>query len=194
MGIDYISYMVHQLVDVNKADDTAEEARYIVRQNHQITDPAKDDFRTVTMIEALKSLATVTNAVTWLLLGIVIISLIVGGVGVMNIMYVMVTERTAEIGLRKAVGATTRDILLQFLIESIMMTLLGGAVGIALGWGAAYLIAVVARNYGLAWEFVIPLRAYVVALCFSAVFGVLFGLYPARQAAKLDPIEALRNE
>ncbi len=194
MGVDYISYMVHQLKDVSKGDDTAEEARFIVRQNHQITNPDKDDFRVVTMIEALKSLQTVTNAVTWLLIGIVAISLIVGGVGVMNIMYVVVTERTAEIGLRKAVGATFRDIMRQFLVESVMITLLGGVIGVALGWGASYLIAITAKNYGLVWQFIIPAQAYVVALCFSAVFGVLFGLYPARQAAKLDPIEALRNE
>ncbi len=194
MGVDYITYMVHQLVDPNLAYDTAEEARFIIRQDHQITDPAKDDFRTVTMIEALANLKTATNAVTWLLLGIVIISLIVGGVGVMNIMYVVVSERTAEIGLRKAVGATFRDIMLQFLVESVMITLLGGIVGIALGLGFAYLIAIGAKSYGLAWEFSVPTIAYVVALGFSLVFGVLFGLYPARQAAHLDPIEALRNE
>jgi putative ABC transport system permease protein len=194
MGIDYINYMVHQLVSLDRADDTAEEARYIVRQNHDITDPDKDDFRVTTMIEAMKSMKTVTNAVTWLLLGIVIISLVVGGVGVMNIMYVVVSERTSEIGLRKAVGATFRDIMLQFLVESIMITLLGGIIGVALGYGMAYLIAIGARNFGLAWEFVVPLKAYIVAIGFSIIFGIAFGLYPARQAARLDPIEALRNE
>jgi putative ABC transport system permease protein len=194
MGVDYITYMVHQLKNPNLALDTAEEARYIIRLNHGITNPDKDDFRTVTMIEALATLKTVTDALTYLLLAIIIISLLVGGVGVMNIMYVVVSERTAEIGLRKAVGATFKDIMLQFLVESIMITLLGGIIGIALGWGLAYLIAVVAKNYGLAWQFTVPLQAYLVALGFSLVFGVLFGLYPARQAAKLDPIEALRNE
>jgi len=194
MGINHIMYMVHQLKDVDLAFDTAEEARYIVRQNHDITNPDKDDFRVVTMIESLAMLKTVTNAITWLLIGIVAISLVVGGVGVMNIMYVVVSERTSEIGLRKAVGATFRDIMLQFLIESVLITLLGGIIGIALGIGASYLIAVGARNYGLAWKFIVPLKAYIVAIGFSTVFGVLFGLYPARQAARLDPIEALRNE
>ena len=194
MGIDYISYMVHQLKNQNLGLDTAEEARYIIRQNHNITNPDKDDFRVVTMQESLDTLKTVTGAITLLLLGIVIISLIVGGVGVMNIMYVVVTERTSEIGLRKAVGATFRDIMLQFLVESVMITLLGGVIGVAVGIGISYLIAWGATSYGLAWTLSIPLKAYIVALGFSAIFGVLFGLYPARQAAHLDPIEALRNE
>lgn len=194
MGIDYIAYMVHQLVDPDLAFDTAEEARYIIRQEHGISNPDKDDFRVSTMIEALDTLKTVTNALTWLLLGIVIISLVVGGVGVMNIMYVVVSERTAEIGLRKAVGATFRDIMLQFLVESVMITVLGGVIGVVLGWAVAYVIAIGAGNFGLAWEFVVPLKAYAVAAGFSVLFGVLFGLYPARQAARLDPIEALRNE
>jgi len=194
MGVDYISYMVHQLVKTDSALDTAEEARFLIRQNHRITNPDRDDFRVVTMTEALDSLRAVTNAVTWLLLGIVIISLIVGGVGVMNVMYVVVSERTAEIGLRKAVGATTTDILLQFLIESVMVTLLGGMIGTALGWLASYAVAFGADRFGLDWKFVIPAQAYITAFIFSLVCGVLFGLYPARAAAKLDPIEALRNE
>lgn len=194
MGINHIMYMVHQLKNVDLALDTAEEARYIIRANHGITNPDKDDFRVVTMIESMATLKTITGAITLLLLGIVAISLVVGGVGVMNIMYVIVTERTAEIGLRKAVGATFRDIMLEFLIESAMITLLGGLIGIGLGIGLSYLISIIATSFGLDWQFIIPIRAYVVSIIFSLVFGVLFGLYPARQAARLDPIEALRNE
>jgi putative ABC transport system permease protein len=194
MGINHIMYMVHQLNNVDLALDTAEEARYILRERHGITNPDKDDFRVVTMIESMDTLKTITGAITLLLLGIVAISLIVGGVGVMNIMYVIVSERTAEIGLRKAVGATFYDVMSQFLVESVMITTLGGIVGVGLGIGLSFLISLVATSFGLEWQFIIPLRAYVVAGLFSLVFGVLFGLYPARQAARLDPIEALRNE
>lgn len=112
----------------------------------------------------------------------------------MNIMYVIVSERTAEIGLRKAVGATYNQIMQQFLLESILITLIGGIVGTLIGVALSWLIAVGATAYGLAWQFIIPLKAFVVAFLFSVIFGVVFGLYPARRAAKLDPIEALRSE
>lgn len=113
----------------------------------------------------------------------------------MNIMYVVVTERTAEIGLRKAVGAKYNDIMMQFLVESILITLLGGLIGILIGVGVSGLIAVVASQaLNLGWKFVVPARAFVVSIIFSAVFGVVFGVYPARKAAKLDPIDALRKE
>jgi len=194
MGVDYVAMIVHQLKDVSKGEDTAEEIRYIMRQNHDISDPDKDDFRTVTMVEALSTMKTVTGAITLLLLAIVAISLIVGGVGIMNIMYVIVTERTAEIGLRKAVGASFRQIMTQFLTESALITLIGGIIGISLGILLSWFIALGAQAYGLDWRFIIPLRAYVVSLAFSLIFGILFGLFPARKAAKLDPIEALRTE
>ena len=159
-----------------------------------MTDTSKDDFRVVTMEESLGVLDTITGAITLMLLAIVAISLVVGGVGVMNIMYVIITERTAEIGLRKAVGAKCNDIMLQFLIESLIITLIGAAVGVLAGSGASYLISLGANYYGLDWKFLVPLKAYYVALAFAVVFGLGFGVYPARQAARLDPIEALRQE
>ena len=143
----------------------------------------------------MATLDTITNALTFLLLAIVAISLVVGGVGIMNIMYVAVTERTMEIGLRKAVGATRGDILKQFLVEAVLITLLGGIVGSAIGTLISFLISFVAKNFlGFNWVFAVPLQAYVVAFTFSLVFGVVFGVTPARAAAKLDPIEALRTE
>lgn len=195
MGIDYVSYMVHKLDDANQSEATADEGRYLMRQRHNIDDPLKDDFRITTMQESLATLNTITNALTFLLLAIVAISLVVGGVGIMNVMYVAVTERTMEIGLRKAVGATSGDIMKQFLAEAVLVTLLGGIVGSLLGTGIAYLISFIANNLlGFEWRFSIPVSAYVVALGFSFVFGIIFGVTPARTAAKLDPIEALRTE
>ncbi len=204
MGIDHVLYMVHRLYDLSISEQTAAEARTILRENHDIAKPeilpsgeedtSKDDFRVVTMDEMMETLDVVTNALTILLLAIVVISLIVGGVGIMNIMYVVVSERTSEIGLRKAVGAKFNAIMIQFLIESVLVTLIGGIVGILLGLLMSYLICIGANSAGLEWDFGVPFRAYVVAISFSVLFGVVFGLFPARKAAKLDPIEALRNE
>ena len=112
----------------------------------------------------------------------------------MNIMYVIVSERTREIGLRKAVGARLHDILGQFLLESVFVTLFAAAIGIALGTGISYLISITAKSQGLDWDFVMPVRAYATAIIFSALFGVVFGLFPAKKAAGMDPITALRNE
>jgi len=215
LGIDHVIFMMHQLKDSGLADQTAEEARLIIRENHDIasvpleykpgeaitknigegmTDISKDDFRVVTMKESLDVLDTVTGAITLMLLAIVAISLVVGGVGVMNIMYVIITERTAEIGLRKAVGARFNDIMFQFLIESLIITLIGAVVGVLAGIGVSYLISLGANYYGLDWRFLVPLKAYYVSLVFAVVFGLGFGIYPARKAARLDPIEALRQE
>ncbi len=203
MGIDHFTYMMHRVENPELIEDTQEEMRFILRENHNLPHPegptswqgaAKDDFRVVSMTESMEIMDTVTGAITLLLLAIVAISLVVGGVGILNIMYVVVTERTQEIGLRKAVGARYRDIMLQFLIEAVLITIAGGIVGIILGIGISYLISVGANSYGLDWQFSVPTRAFVTALSFSAFFGILFGVYPARKAAKLEPVEALRNE
>lgn len=215
LGIDHVIFMMHQLKDASLADETAEEARLVIRENHGIiskplefkpgepviknlgegmTDTSKDDFRVVTMKESLDVLDTVTGAITLMLLAIVAISLIVGGVGVMNIMYVIITERTAEIGLRKAVGAKYKDIMSQFLVESLIITFIGALVGVLIGAVASLLISLMANYYGLDWRFSIPAKAYYVALGFAVVAGLAFGVYPARKAARLDPIEALNRE
>jgi putative ABC transport system permease protein len=202
MGIEHITYMVHKLKDVNRADLTAERARETLRENHNIqpeTDingkptTAKDDFRVTTMAEMMDMLSIATNAVTFLLLCIVVVSLIVGGVGIMNIMYVIVRERTPEIGLRKAVGASYSDIMRQFLTEAVVITLVGGIIGIFVGIVLSFFLAYAIRYFGLEWDWSIPVQAYVIALAFSFFCGLFFGVYPAKEAARQNPIEALRG-
>lgn len=194
MGIDHVKYFVAQVENNALAYDTAEEIKSILRQNHNITNPDKDDFRISTMEDMMDILNTVTSAITALLLAIVAVSLLVGGVGVLNVMYVIVGERTTEVGLRKAVGANYQDIMFQFLVESVMITMVGAVLGTALGILIAFLISVGAQYAGLDWTFVVPLQAFITVFFFSFIFGVFFGVYPAKKAAKMDPIEALRRE
>jgi len=194
LGVDYITVGVVQLKDVNLADATAESINLTLMRNHSITDPQKDDFIVMTQAQVLDIYNTIFNGITILLIAIASISLVVGGVGIMNIMYVVVTERTSEIGLKKALGATNSDILKEFLIESILVTVLGGIIGILLGAVLSWLVSVIANYNGLTWTFTVPLYAIIIAVGVSAAIGISFGVLPARSAAKLDPIEALRYE
>lgn len=194
LGIDYVMYMMHQMKDATKASETAEEIKMLLRERHDINDPIDDDFKVTTMDELMDTLNVVTGAITWLLLAIVLISLIVGGVGIMNIMYVTVSERTPEIGLRKALGATYRDIVSQFLIESVLITFWGAIIGVVFGLIIAWLMSLLANRFNIVWNFTIPWSGIVTALIFSLSCGLLFGLRPAQKAAKLDPVEALWTE
>ena len=161
----------------------------VLREHHHIV-PGKDDDFTVRNQQEIAEMATATSKIMRLLLfAIACVSLVVGGIGIMNIMLVSVTERTREIGIRMAVGARARDILLQFLIEAITLSSLGGILGIAIGLGTAKALSVVAG-----WPTLISVPAVAVAFLFSAAVGVFFGFYPARKASQLDPIEALRYE
>jgi ABC-type antimicrobial peptide transport system permease subunit len=170
----------------SKAED---EIISILRERHRLRSDQNNDFRIRNSAEFLKMLTNTTTMMTNLLLCVALISLIVGGVGIMNIMLVSVTERTREIGLRMAVGARSRDILQQFLIESIVLCLAGGVIGILLGHGAALLV-----KYQLKWAVEASPGAVVAAVCVSAFVGIAFGFYPAWKASKLDPIDALRYE
>ena len=198
MGIDYLMYMVHQIENLSLADQTAEDIRIVLRKNHDINNPesdfSKDDFAVYTMEEMMSMVDEITNYITLLLLAIVVISLIVGGVGIMNIMYVIVSERTFEIGLRKSVGAKQNDILWQFLIEAIIIALIGAIIGIILGGLISLLISIGANYYGMDWQFVMPLSGLVVAFSFSILCGLVFGVLPAKKAAQMDPILALRKD
>ncbi len=161
----------------------------ILRREHHIRPGGDNDFTIRNQQDVLQTQQQATEVFTTLLASIAAVSLVVGGIGIMNIMLVSVTERTREIGLRKALGATRGDILLQFLIEALSLCILGGAVGIALGIGATVVLARVMQ-----WNTLISTTAVVVAFGFSALVGLFFGIWPARRAARLDPIDALRYE
>lgn len=174
---------------------TVRDLEATLRESHDITDPEKDDFFVETQADLAARFGAITSVLTLFLAAVAAISLVVGGIGIMNIMLVAVTERTREIGLRKAVGATERDILTQFLFESTLLTGLGGVVGILLGLLLAFGSALVLRQaVGLDWAFVIPIPAVVLGVGVSTLVGVVFGLYPASKAARKNPIEALRYE
>jgi len=194
LGIDYVSFIFAEMEDATLGEETVEDINYIMRDQHNITDPDKDDFAAITMDQAIEMMAVIIVGIQILLILLGSISLIVGGVGIMNIMYVSVTERTYEIGLRKSVGAKQADILWQFLFEGIIITLLGGLIGIVFGILITGLISLVANAAGFNWQFSISWTGMLVAITMSAVVGLVFSLYPARKAAKLDPMVALRKE
>ena len=161
----------------------------VLRREHAIKPGADNDFNIRNRGEFLATFEETTRTFTFLLGGIAAISLLVGGIGIMNIMLVSVTERTREIGIRKALGARRRDIMLQFLVEATALCLLGGGFGIVMGWGAAYALSTLAN-----WNTLVSPPAVIIAVVFSAGIGLFFGLWPARRAALLDPIESLRYE
>lgn len=194
LGIDYLFYAVLDLEDKSKDAITALSVADLLRNNHNISDPAKDDFKVTTQEENLATFETILVAIKFLLIAIASISLIVGGVGVMNIMYVAVTERIGEIGLKKAIGATNKDILYEFVAESIILTLIGGVVGVLFGGFLALITSIVATNFGLTWKFIVPVSGVIASLAVSMTIGLVFGVFPAKNASKLNPIEALNKE
>lgn len=194
LGINHIVVGVIQIKDVDRAAATADEIRQTMRSLHNITDPDKDDFTVTTQEEAMDIFNAIFGGITALLISIAAISLVVGGVGIMNIMYVIVTERTAEIGLKKALGAKQSDILGEFLVEAVLVTVLGGILGIILGAVLSWLLYLIATASGLEWVFSVPFYAILIGVGVSAIIGISFGVLPARNAAKMDPIEALRYE
>ena len=194
MGIDYLFYGIASLDSALDGPLVKQDIETIVRENHNITDPIKDDFAVRTQAENTATFDIVLKVVTALLVLIALISLVVGGVGISNIMYASVTERIPEIGLKKAIGAPSRIILEEFLTEAVILVLGGGIVGVLLAAGIAYGIAKGAQAYGIAWVYSVPPYAIFLALGFSLVVGLIAGVFPARRAAHLDPIESLRYE
>jgi putative ABC transport system permease protein len=174
----------------------AYEIDQLLYERHRIVPGEEPDYRVQNSAEIANILGIITGTMTLLLSAIAAISLLVGGVGVMNIMLVSVTERTREIGIRMAVGARGQDILRQFLVESVMLSSIGGIIGFLLGVAASVGItkAINAFSNGTEWPVVVSIPAAIVAMLFAAAVGIFFGYYPARRASRLDPIEALRYE
>jgi putative ABC transport system permease protein len=170
-----------------------EDVENTLRQRHR-TREGEDDFTVQNLSSISETMAQTTGVFTALLGGISAVSLLVGGIGIMNIMLVSVTERTREIGLRKALGARRKDIMTQFLIEAIMLTALGGLIGALFGATLSWLGSLAISSLIDGWSFIVPFRAVLLAFGVATGVGLVFGLYPARKAAKLDPIEALRYE
>lgn len=194
-GIKYFNELVIQADSDATVSQTVRDVETTLRSMHNIADPEKDDFYIETQADLAQRVSTITDVLTYFLAMVAAISLLVGGIGIMNIMLVSVTERTREIGLRKALGATNKDISKQFLFESVILTCLGGAIGIIFGIVLSLVGAVVISYFlGQAWPSGISFFAILLGFGVAALIGIVFGIYPARRASKLNPIEALRYE
>jgi len=194
-GIKYFNRFIIEVESEKDIARTVEDIEATLRGMHNITDPEDDDFFVETQVEITETLETVTSVLTLFLASVAAISLLVGGVGIMNVMLVSVTERTREIGLRKALGATSKNILTQFLIEAVTITALGGLFGILLGASLSFVASLLLTYVvGVSWTFAFPISTALLGLIISALIGIVFGLYPAYQASKKSPMEALRYE
>ncbi|MDE2030795.1 MAG: ABC transporter permease [Patescibacteria group bacterium] len=194
LGINYIQFIRIKVDNADNLPSTMEDIKNVLRSQHRITDPNNDDFSVRDLADAIKILTSITDALRMFLGLMAGISLVVGGIGIMNIMLVTVSERTREIGLRKSIGATSKQIRNQFLLEAVVLTFAGGIIGIVVGVLISYILALGVRYFGYDWSFIISPLSIILAVLFSVITGVIFGLYPALKAAKLDPIVALRYE
>lgn len=193
LGVDHVQWITVQMKDPDLTTETVNDIMYLLRDRHNISDAKYDDFSIMTMLEMKNMVDVIFNAITLLLMALAGISLLVGGVGIMNIMYVSVSERTFEIGLRQAVGAKKNQILWQFLFEAIIVTLIGGIIGVVMGLSISWLISLIAKQLGFNWSFVLPPQSIIIAFGFCGTIGLVFGYYPAKQAAEMNAIKALRK-
>lgn len=189
MGVTDVENIAVSVRDQNDIPFAESQITQLLRERHQIRPGMEDDFFVKTQVDIIERIFTISKIMTILLGSIASISLIVGGIGIMNIMLVSVTERIKEIGIRMAVGAKERDILIQFLIEAVVLSLVGGLIGIVLG-----IAATKTASFFIEWPTLISPGSIIIAFSFAAIIGIFFGLYPAKKASKLDPIEALRYE
>jgi len=195
LGTKHFQRVAVEADSVENVSNVVLDIERVLRENHNIDDPEKDDFFVQTQEEVANSIDMITGVLTVLLGCVAAISLVVGGVGIMNIMLVSVTERTREIGLRKAMGATRKSILYQFLTEAILLTGGGGILGVCLGIALTFLAVSLAHSFlDISFPAVISIKGIVLGLGVSTMIGIIFGVFPARQAAKKAPIEALRSE
>lgn len=189
LASDYLQGIQASAMDENQTDETISEITEILRRQHKLRDSDDNDFTIRSMQELAEMISSTSSMMTVLLAAVAGISLLVGGIGIMNIMIVSVTERTREIGLRMSIGATGRDIMMQFLIEAVIISVTGGILGILLGAGATWMISVLAH-----WPVSISSSSVILSFAVCTVIGVIFGFYPAAKASNLDPIEAIRYE
>jgi putative ABC transport system permease protein len=196
LGVNHLGYIRVKMAAGADNNAVIADISSTLREQHDIRDSsgASDDFTIRSLSEAITAITTVTDALKYFLAAMAAISLLVGGIGIMNIMLVSVTERTREIGLRKAVGAKVRTIMAQFLMEAVVVTAVGGLIGIAGGTLISFLVAIIAQALGYKWAFEISFVSIFLGAGVSTAVGIVFGIYPARKAAKLNPIEALRYE
>src|SRR3989339_2157528 len=193
-GVDHISLLRAKINSPDNVDRAIEDIKITLRERHDITNQsgADDDFTARSAAQALDMITVITDALKYFLAAMAALSLLVGGIGIMNIMLVSVTERTREIGLRKAVGANNGNIMQQFLVESVLLTMFGGLIGVLIGSGVSCAAEWIISTFFLStWSMPIPLNAIILAVAVSTAVGLLFGIYPARTAARLNPIEAL---
>ncbi|RYG05681.1 MAG: FtsX-like permease family protein [Chitinophagaceae bacterium] len=189
MAITYIQNIYASAINESSTNAATEEITEILRASHKLSPEAEDDFSVRTQAELINTFSSTSELLTVLLTAIAGISLVIGGIGIMNIMYVSVTERTKEIGLRMSIGAKGADILMQFLIEAILISITGGVIGVLLGVGATQIITKL-----LSWPTLVSESSILLSFAVCAITGVFFGYYPAQKASRLDPIEALRYE
>jgi len=195
-GVNHIGLIRAKIDEEENIPWAISDVKLTMRERHDIEDTSgrNDDFTVRSAAQALEVITSITDALRYFLAAMAALSLVVGGIGIMNIMLISVTERTREIGLRKAVGANNTNILGQFLVESVTITLIGGIVGIVLGFIASYLIAITIQFLGYDWDFVVSFFSIFLAVLVSSVIGLIFGIYPAKKASELKPIESLRYE
>lgn len=195
LGIKHFTRFIAEAKNETLINEAADEIKITLREAHNLDLGDKDDFFVITQVDLASRLSAITSVLTIFLAAVAAISLVVGGIGIMNIMLVSVTERTKEIGLRKALGATYKDILTQFLLEAIILTGLGGIIGILTGAFFSFVISKSITQFtSISWTFSFPISAAILGICVSGAIGLIFGLYPARTAARKSPIEALRYE
>jgi putative ABC transport system permease protein len=194
LGIHHLQMIGIKVDSADNVDQTIEDVTRVLKQRHHILSDDDVDFTVRNQATAAGLLTTITNALSLFLTSMAAIALIVGGIGILNIMLVTVAERTREIGLRKAVGAKNGDVMKQFLLEAGTLTFIGGIIGIIAGVVVSYLLATLMKYLGFDWDFVISLWSIILAISVSILTGVIFGLYPSFKASRLDPIEALRYE